>query len=91
VQTALNLAPSSMNGYYPGFNKSRLLPAELFNLATIMDPLSLAASVAGLVGLGEQIFSAAFKYAQAVRYAEEDIASSVKELTGLLKVLKETE
>ena len=56
-----------------------------------MDPLSVAASVVGLVGLGEQILSAAFKYAQAVRYAEEDIASIVRELTGLLKVLNEIE
>lgn len=54
-----------------------------------MDPFSITVGVVGLIGVGEQILSAAFKYVQAVRHADEEISGFVKELTSLLKVLRE--
>ena len=54
-----------------------------------MDPLSITASVGSLLGLGQQIFSSAYRYARAVKGAEKDIASFTTEVVGLVALLKD--
>jgi hypothetical protein len=54
-----------------------------------MEALTIAASVAGLVGLGQQIFSTTWRYGQAVRHADKDIASFMVEVRNLLAVLEQ--
>ncbi|KAK0513649.1 hypothetical protein JMJ35_004013 [Cladonia borealis] len=54
-----------------------------------MEPLSITASVAGLLGLSQQMFSSAYRYARAVKGAEKDIASFTTEAVGLVALLKD--
>lgn len=56
-----------------------------------MDPLSITASVAALLGLGQQIFSSAYRYARAVHGAKEDITSFTTEVVKLVTLLKDVE
>lgn len=53
-----------------------------------MDPLSLSASIAGLVSLAEVIFEAVFKYARAVKDARSDVQTLSEEINGLVTMLR---
>lgn len=53
-----------------------------------MDPLSLSASIAGLVSLAEVVFEAVFKYARAVKNARSDVQTLSEEINGLATILR---
>lgn len=56
-----------------------------------MDPLSLSASIAGLVSLADVVFRAVFKYARAVKDAEnyvQTLSDGIIELITMLKSLE---
>ncbi len=52
-----------------------------------MDPLSLAASIAGLTSLADSIFRLVFRYAKSVKDAKSDIRALSDEMRGLVGVL----
>lgn len=52
------------------------------------DPLSVAASVAGLLSLTIQLLNVAQQYTHDVGNAEEEVVAFIRELTGLSEVLK---
>ena len=54
-----------------------------------MDPLSIIASVAGLLGPSHQRSSSDYRYTRAVKGAEEDIASFTTEAVELVALLKD--
>jgi len=47
------------------------------------DPLSISASVAGLVTLADAVFRATFRYVKAVKNAKEEISSNMSEIQEL--------
>lgn len=53
----------------------------------IADPLSLSASLAGLIALADSIFRASFKYAKSAKHAKEEVshfATEAQDLAGVL-------
>lgn len=52
------------------------------------DPLSVSASIAGLISISDLIFRAVFKYARAAKNAKSDIQSLADEINGLATVLR---
>ena len=54
-----------------------------------MDPLSIAASVAGLTGLIIQVSGAVGSYCKAVKDARKDVQQVAQELTGMQLVLRQ--
>lgn len=52
-----------------------------------MDPLSLSASIAGLISLADPVFRAVFKYARAVKDARNDVQALADEISGLITIL----
>ena len=53
-----------------------------------MDPLSIAASVAGLINLSTDVYKAIATYTSSVKEASVDILSLAEELSGLQSVLQ---
>lgn len=56
-----------------------------------MDPLSLSASIAGVASLADDVFTAVFKYAKAVKDARSDVqrlSEEISELVTMLRTLK---
>lgn len=54
-----------------------------------MDPLSIAASVAGIAGLAIQIAPSLKSYFSNVKHAQEDVARYANEVYGLFEVCKQ--
>lgn len=52
------------------------------------DPLSMSASIAGLISIADLVFKAVFKYARGVKDAKNDINSLADEINGLSTVLR---
>ncbi|EKG17711.1 hypothetical protein MPH_05160 [Macrophomina phaseolina MS6] len=55
------------------------------------DPLSVAASIAGIVSLGIQVSSGLFQFCQSVRDAPEDLETIHSDLLALCKILEEVQ
>lgn len=53
-----------------------------------MDPLSLSASIAGIISLADVVFRAVFKYGRAVKDARSDVQALADEINGLVTVLR---
>lgn len=53
-----------------------------------MDPLSLSASIAGLISLADTVFTAVFKYGRAVKDARSDVQTLADEINGLSAILR---
>ncbi|UZP37031.1 hypothetical protein NXS19_004847 [Fusarium pseudograminearum] len=53
-----------------------------------MDPLSLSASIAGLISVADLTFRLLYKYVRGVKEAENDIKSLKREIEGLCSVLR---
>lgn len=56
-----------------------------------MDPLSLSASIAGLISLADPVFRAVFKYARAVKDARSDVQTLADEINGFITILRSLE
>ncbi|XXG99819.1 hypothetical protein Hte_006160 [Hypoxylon texense] len=52
------------------------------------DPLSMSASIAGLISIVDLVFKAVYKHARAVKDAKSDINSLADEINGLSSVLR---
>ena len=52
-----------------------------------MDPLSISASIAGLVNLADIVFGRTYKYMKAVKNAPKDIAKLTSEISALYSIL----
>ncbi|KAF4982357.1 hypothetical protein FZEAL_2009 [Fusarium zealandicum] len=52
------------------------------------DPLSISASIAGLVALADLIFKHVYKYARAAKDAKEDIQALAEEVNDIARVLR---
>ncbi|KAF9769047.1 hypothetical protein IL306_013603 [Fusarium sp. DS 682] len=55
------------------------------------DPLSLAASVAGLISLADLVFKTTYKFVRAAKDAKDEIQSLVDEINNLASVLRRLE
>jgi Fungal N-terminal domain of STAND proteins len=53
-----------------------------------MDPLSISASVAGLITLAELVLGRGFKLAKAFRNADQEVTKLIAEVTSLYGVLQ---
>ncbi|KAK4184467.1 hypothetical protein QBC35DRAFT_466432 [Podospora australis] len=55
------------------------------------DPLSLAGSIVGIVGLADRVFRITFKYGRTVKGARDDIAALADEMSDLAALLRRLE